>query len=101
MARTGSTAGRNEVDVLVFATAPATVTITVGGLSEAPKSVPAGVSRVQAPMRNGAVSAVMTRSGATVLNTAVTSPFQINLNSQLVQDMEYRRASSLPHSRSV
>jgi len=92
---TGTTPDKNQIDVLVFATAPAQVIVTVGGVAESPVTVPAGVSRVQAPMRNGAVSVKMVRGGITVPGTTANSTDPINMNTQLVQDLTYRRISSL------
>lgn len=104
MVKAGTTAEWSQVDVLVFAKAPAEVSVTIAGVARTVTygtttgtsvSVPAGISRVQAPMASGAVVATLKRAGAVVPGGTVTSPFPINLTSQLVQDLTYRRTSSL------
>ena len=92
MSRFGSTAERNVVDVLVFAVTAGTLEITTGGGTTS-HSVPAGVSRVSVPLSVGSVSCVMKRLGVSVTGTSITSPWNVS-NTQLVQDMSYRRISS-------
>jgi hypothetical protein len=65
---------KNEVEALVFLTAPATVAITVGGVSTN-FSAGAGMSSFSAPLRDGTVSAKAVRSSATVAE--VTSPVPV------------------------
>jgi hypothetical protein len=111
MVKAGSTPERNMIDLLVFAKEPGQVSITIGGVAKTctipvqqgiaaavtgtSVTVPAGVTRVQAPMSNGTVAATLKRAGVTVPGGSVTSPAPINLNSALVQDMMYWRTSSL------
>jgi hypothetical protein len=111
MVKAGSTPERNLIDLLVFATQPGQISITIGGVAKTctipvqpgittaasgtSVTVPAGVTRVQAPMSNGVVAATLKRGGVTVPGGSVTSPQPINLDSQLVQDMMYWRTSSL------
>lgn len=77
---------RDLVEVVVFATAPDTLTIRVGSTTTT-KSVPAGMSVWQVPLATGTVSASLSSS-------SVTSPYQIT-NSPYRQDEQYVLAGSL------
>lgn len=70
-ARNGERAPADEVEVLLFLTAAATVTVNVG-VNQHVVNAPAGVSAHYVPLAFGAVSAQVVRGGATV--AAVTSP---------------------------
>lgn len=83
--RDGSSSPRDDVEVLAFLTAPATVAIEVGG-STYRFRVGAGVHAVTAPLGAGEVSARVLR-GAEVV-TAVESPFRV-VSSPVVQDEGY------------
>lgn len=105
MARTGSTPERNQIDVMIFATASSQVqilianvaqTLTYGSTTGTTITVPAGVSRVQCPLKEAAAStivATLKRGGTTV--STVTSPFAVNFTTQVVQDLTYCRTGSL------
>lgn len=79
----------DQVAALVFLTAPATVTITSGGVAT-PQNCPAGMSQVKAPLRQGAVSCAITRNGQSVASK--TSPLQVADSG--VSDKAYRFVSS-------
>jgi peptidoglycan hydrolase-like protein with peptidoglycan-binding domain len=86
----GGTPARNTIEALTFLTAPATVTITAGGVSTS-CSAPAGQGVCTVPLRAGRVSAHATRHGTTV--AAVTSPHRVTTR-PTVQDLQYVAASS-------
>ncbi len=87
----GGSPARDTVESLNFLTGPATVSVTVGGVTTT-CSEPAGVSSCLAPLRPGTVSVRVTRSGATV--AAVTSPVVVSAR-PYVQDLQYIATSSL------
>ena len=91
------TAGVNNVFVCCFATAPAFIRATIGGITEADRAIPAGLSEISFPMRTGTISISMIRNSVVVPGTAVGNlPGQpINIENQDVQDFTYRRVSSL------
>lgn len=76
---------RDEVEALVFLTAPATVQITVGG-STSTFNAPAGVSAFTAPLKLGSVQAKVIRGGAAV--KTADSPFTV-VSTPNVQDLQY------------
>jgi hypothetical protein len=79
------------VEVVVFATAPATVNVTVGGVTTS-CNVGGGRSVCSFPLREGTVSVSMVRSGTTV--TTVQSPYTVT-NTPYIQDLEYNVAGGL------
>lgn len=81
----------NNVEALSFLTAPATVSLSVGGVVTT-CSAPAGVSTCTAPLRPGEVKVAVTRADGLV--AAVTSPWTVT-SSPYVQDFEYVGVSSL------
>ncbi len=64
----------NVVDTVAFLTAPATLTVTVGGVGTSRK-LSAGMQRLTVPARIGSVTVRLTRSGRTL--AACTSPWTI------------------------
>lgn len=76
---------RNTVEVLTMLTAPATLTVKVGGTTKT-VDVPAGVASTTVPLASGSVSASVARSGSTVMQA--TSPYTVT-NNPLVNDFEY------------
>ncbi len=87
----GGTPARDTVEALAFLTAPAVVTVTVGGNATS-CALPAGVSPCVAPLRPGTVSAEVTRWGAAV--ASVVSPYEVTAT-PYVQDLQYVAVSSL------
>lgn len=86
----GSDAAADEIEVLVFATAPARLRITVG-TQTTERDVPAGLSSVRAPLAEGTPVFELLRNGSTV--AAVRSGFAVN-NRIVYQDMLYRSGAS-------
>lgn len=80
-----STPPRNTVEVLTMLTAPATLTVKVGGTVKT-IDVPAGVTSTTVPLATGTVSATAVRDGKTVLQG--TSPYTVT-NTPKVNDFEY------------
>lgn len=76
---------RDTVEALVFLTAPATVQMTVGGVTSTFKA-PAGVSAFTAPLRVGTVQAQIIRDGAAV--RMAESPYKV-VAKPSVQDLQY------------
>jgi hypothetical protein len=87
--REGSSPARDDVEVLSFLTAPATVTVTVGSESHE-YSAPAGVSTYRAPLAAGRISVTAHRDGEDV---TVTSPFPVEERPE-IQDVGYYFSSS-------
>lgn len=81
----------DNVEALVYLTAPATVTVTVGSTTRS-FSAPAGESVFTVPVKVGAVSVNVTRGSQTVAQ--VTSPYRI-VGSPSVQDLTYHGATSI------
>ncbi|WP_241985727.1 MULTISPECIES: endo-1,3-alpha-glucanase family glycosylhydrolase [Cryobacterium] len=81
---------RDTVGVLTFLTAPATVTVSIGG-TKTTFEAPAGESSRTFPLALGTVGASAARNGAQV--AAVTSPYQV-VARPVVQDLQYYAASS-------
>lgn len=88
---TNSTAKQNIVETLTFLTAPAEVTVTVGGV-ETTYTAPAGMFSNLVPLRAGSVSVVMTRGGVQI--GAINSPVTVT-NTPKNDDLEYYKFSSL------
>jgi hypothetical protein len=97
MVKTDTTAMVNNVFVAVFATAPATLRVTIGGVTEPDVSVPAGLNQYSFPLRSGTISARLLRNNVVIPgSTANSIPGQdVNLTNQEVQDITYRRVNSL------
>jgi hypothetical protein len=91
LAREGSSTPRDTVEALVYLTAPAQVTVTVG-TQRYTWSAPAGQSAHTVPLGTGTVSAVVVRGGRTT--ASVTSPYRV-VATPLVQDLQYHAVSSL------
>ncbi|MFU8946817.1 endo-1,3-alpha-glucanase family glycosylhydrolase [Mycetocola zhadangensis] len=85
-----ATAPRNTVEVLTMLTAPANVTVTVGGASTT-YSAPAGVYAKTVPLAVGKVSASANRNGSAI--ATVSSPYTVTSNPK-VQDLQYYGVSS-------
>ena len=88
--RDGSSPARDKVEALAFLTAPATVTIRVGGATTS-CDLPAGIGVCLAPLGTGGVSATVKRDGGTV--TSIASPFTVTASPD-VQDLQYVGISS-------
>jgi YVTN family beta-propeller protein/VCBS repeat-containing protein len=89
--RPGTMPAVDNVEVVVFATAPATVYLTVGGVTSS-CSVGSGRSVCTVPLREGTVSVSMVRGSTTV--TTVQSPYIVT-NTPFIQDLEYNVAGGL------
>lgn len=88
--RAGTASPRDDVEILAFLTAPATVNVTVGG-NRSGHDAAAGVQTVLVPLATGSSSAEVVRNGQTVTAVASASP----VSSQVaVQDLQYRATSS-------
>ena len=87
----GGTPAQDTVESLSFLTAPATVSVDVGG-AVTTCDAPAGVSTCVAPLRAGLVSVSVVRDGVPV--ASVTSPAVVYA-APFVQDLQYVAASSL------
>ncbi|WP_424449722.1 endo-1,3-alpha-glucanase family glycosylhydrolase [Microbacterium arborescens] len=89
----GGTSGSptDEVEAVVYLTAPATLTVTVGGTTTR-FDAPAGRSVYTVPLREGAVSASIDRSGKRIVS--LSSPYRV-VGSPRVQDLSYYGVSSL------
>lgn len=81
---------RDTVGVLTFLTAPATVTVSIGGIKTSFEA-PAGESSRTFPLALGTVGASADRNGAQI--AAVTSPYTV-VARPVVQDLQYYAASS-------
>jgi hypothetical protein len=89
---------KDLAQTVVFLTAPADVTITVGGVRSAPFTCPAGRTIVEAPLRPGQVVTEVTRGGTTV--ASVTTGRTVRAFTGMipgVQDLGYVAAGSLDH----
>jgi hypothetical protein len=85
-----ATTPRNTVEVLTMLTAPASVSVTVGGVKTT-WSAPAGIFAKTVPLAVGSVSATMSRNGSTL--ASVASP-QAVVSKPVVQDLQYYAVSS-------
>jgi hypothetical protein len=81
---------RDEVEVVSFLTAPATLTINVGGVAQ-PFDAPAGQGFFRVPLAEGRPSFNVTRDGASVID--FQSAFTIS-NKIVYQDLLYRGGSN-------
>ncbi len=81
---------RDTVEVLTFLTAPATVTVSIGGKATSYEAS-AGESTKTFPLALGTVGASADRNGAQI--AAVTSPYQVVAHPD-VQNLQYYAASS-------
>jgi hypothetical protein len=86
----GGSPARDTVEALTFLTAPATVTITVGGHTQSCQ-VAAGVDTCTVPLAPGQVSVSVQRAGQVV--AAVRSPWTVT-TTPYVQDLQYVAVSS-------
>lgn len=86
-----ATQPRDTVEALVMLTAPARVTVTIGGRVES-FDAPAGVTARTFPLGLGTISAKVERSGSVVVS--VTSPFKV-VERPNVQDLQYYAVSSV------
>jgi hypothetical protein len=89
--RPGTPAPTDMVEVVVFATAPATITATIGGV-ETSCSVGAGRSTCAFPLREGQVVISMSRNG--VVQNTVVSPYTVT-DTPYLQDLQYHVAGGL------
>lgn len=81
----------DNVEAVVHLTAPATVTVTVGGVSTRFEA-PAGRTAYTVPLRPGTASVTIARSGTRVVS--LTSPHRI-VDRPTVQDLSYYGVTSL------
>ncbi|WP_104194129.1 endo-1,3-alpha-glucanase family glycosylhydrolase [Cryobacterium sp. M25] len=81
---------RDTVGVLTFLTAPATVTVSIGG-KKTSFEAPAGESSRTFPLALGTISASADRNGGEI--AAVTSPYTV-VDHPVVQDLQYYAAGS-------
>lgn len=88
---TTRTQPRNTVEILTLLTAPANVTVKVGGTVYT-YAAPAGAFTATYPLGIGEISASAQRNGTGV--AAVTSPYKVK-GSTAVQDLQYFGSSSL------
>jgi len=85
----------DEIELLAFLTAPATLEIEVGGAVQSTQAG-AGIQSFRVPLVEGTPSFRVVRDGATVAEAA--SAFAID-NTIVYQDMLYRSGGSLPCDR--
>lgn len=83
-------APRDTVEVLTVLRAPASVTVSIGGVKHS-IDAPAGLSAVTFPLLLGSVSATASRGGVPI--ASVNSPFPI-VATPSVQDLQYYAVSS-------
>ena len=74
--RAGSSPARDDVEVLSFLTAPATIDVTIGTMKYT-YAAPAGVNAQDYPLAGGTVSAVATRNA--VCRGPITSPYAVTM----------------------
>ena len=86
-----SSSPTDEVEAVVYLTAPATLTVSVGGVATRFEA-PAGRSVYTVPLREGTVSATIERSGQRVVS--LTSPYRV-VGTPEVQDLSYYGVSSV------
>jgi hypothetical protein len=89
--RPGTPAPVDNVEVVVFATAPATVVATIGGVTST-CAVGAGRSVCTFPLRTGDVTVGLLRNGT--YTALVRSPYSVT-STPYVQDLEYHVAGGL------
>ncbi len=87
----GGSPSRDTVEALSMLTAPATVSITVGGVTTS-CSAPAGVSVCTVPLQLGRAAVAVVRNGAIVASVATR---QTITATPYVQDLQYVGAGSL------
>lgn len=78
-------APRDTVEALTYLTAPAQVSVSVGGVTRTHEA-PAGVSTFTTPLRAGSVSAAVVRGSRTVDRASSTTPVT---DTPYVQDLQY------------
>lgn len=83
--------GTDEIELVSFLTAPATIEIEVGGASTS-LDAPAGVSSLRAPLADGRPVFRLKRGGTTTIE--LTSAFDVR-SAVEVQDLLYRSGGSL------
>jgi hypothetical protein len=81
----------DNVEVVVYATAPATIYATIGGVTSS-CAVGAGRSTCTFPLREGTVEVTMVRNGVT--QQTVVSPYTVT-NTPYIQDLQYNVAGGL------
>jgi hypothetical protein len=85
-------AAKDEVEVLAYLKAPATIYVISGAGPAVPFAGAAGENSFKVPLQNGTVQAWAVRSGVTV--ASITSPFEVS-STQVVQDFNYRAVQSV------
>jgi hypothetical protein len=80
-----NTPPKNNVEGLAFLTAPATLSLTSGGVTTT-FALKAGISAVTVPLRTGTVSARLSRGSRTL--QSLTSPFQVTRAPEVL-DFQY------------
>ncbi|WP_236242677.1 glycoside hydrolase family 71 protein [Streptomyces sp. CC228A] len=88
--RESSAEARDQVEVLAFLTAPATVRTTVGSTTTS-RDLKAGVHPALSPLRVGAVSAEAVRDGRRIASAQLREPVRGSVE---VQDLQYHAATS-------
>ncbi len=88
--RESSAKARDQVEVLAFLTAPATVRTTAGSTTTA-RDLKPGVHPVLSPLRVGAVSADALRDGRRIASVELRKPVRGSVE---VQDLQYHAATS-------
>ncbi|WP_191089385.1 endo-1,3-alpha-glucanase family glycosylhydrolase [Microbacterium radiodurans] len=86
-----SIAPTDNVEALVYLTAPATLTFTVGGRTTG-VDAPAGRSAVTVPLRSGSVSLTVSRDGSAVIE--LDSPYAV-VDRPVVEDLGYYAVDSV------
>ena len=81
----------DNVEVVVFATAPATIYATIGGVTTS-CAVGGGRSTCTFPLQEGSVQLTMVRNGVT--QAIVQSPYSVT-NTPYIQDLQYNIAGGL------
>jgi hypothetical protein len=84
-------AAKDEVEILAYLKAPATIYATSGG-AVTPFAGAAGENSFKIPLTNGTVQAWAVRSGVTV--ASITSPYEVS-TTQLVQSFKYRAVGTV------
>ncbi len=87
----GGSPSRDTVEALSMLTAPATVSVTVGGVTTS-CTAPAGVSTCTVPLQPGRAAAAVVRNGSLVASVATAQTISAK---PYVQDLQYVGAGSL------
>jgi hypothetical protein len=91
-AHTGG-AAKDEVEVLAYLKAPATIYVISGAGPAVPFAGTTGENSFKVPLQNGTVQAWAVRAGVTV--ASITSPWNVSSTGNVVQDFKYRAVGSV------